>query len=229
VGELGAAARRGRHVPGALRSAPAGAQALSSGALHGPLHTPPGLPLAWPSPPPPPTSAPGPPHHPPPSPPTSARPQEGSELFLLPGIDMLNHASDPSRRCTSLLKFDLPMDVEVEGVGLVQFRGFFSMKAGERCARGLGPGGWAGAGGGKRSSTLPPQCRRVLALCWYRPAPGGGRGWAAGRRAGAPAAGGPPPPATTCCPAPPAERDIAGGEQVLHTYGDLSDAQLLQT
>ena len=26
-----------------------------------------------------------------------------------------------------------------------------------------------------------------------------------------------------------AERDIAKGEQLLHTYGDLSDAQLLQT
>ncbi len=30
-------------------------------------------------------------------------------------------------------------------------------------------------------------------------------------------------------PAYAAERDIAAGEQLLHTYGNLSDAQLLQT
>jgi hypothetical protein len=44
---------------------------------------------------------------------------------------MLNHSSEPSRRATSLLKLDLPMEVEVEGEGTVKFNGFFSMKAGE--------------------------------------------------------------------------------------------------
>ncbi len=52
---------------------------------------------------------------------------------------MLNHSSEPARRATSLLKLDLPMDVEVEGVGRVAFKGFFSMKAGEGAA-GVGLG-----------------------------------------------------------------------------------------
>ena len=140
---------------------------------------------------------------------------------------MLNHASDPERRCTSLLKFDLPMDVEVEGVGQVKFRGFFSMKAGgwswrERWLGWLLCGGWGGwdvvaasagaasTGAGSADAGLltsaPPRTMLTSRT--------------SARRTCAPA---------RLSPRPSAERDIEGGEQVLHTYGDLSDAQLLQT
>uniref|UniRef100_A0A7R9VAF8 SET domain-containing protein n=1 Tax=Chlamydomonas euryale TaxID=1486919 RepID=A0A7R9VAF8_9CHLO len=79
--------------------------------------------------------------------------EEGTELFLIPAIDMINHSTDPARRNTSLHKFDVRMEVEVDGRNVV-FDAFFAMKA---------------------------------------------------------------------------DRDIRAGEQVLHTYGDLSDAQLVQT
>lgn len=79
--------------------------------------------------------------------------REGTELYLLPAIDMLNHASDPARRNTSLFQLNQEVAVEVDG-RQVSLNGYFSMKA---------------------------------------------------------------------------DRDIASGEEVLHTYGDLSDGQLLLT
>ncbi|KAL3141212.1 hypothetical protein ABBQ38_003551 [Trebouxia sp. C0009 RCD-2024] len=79
--------------------------------------------------------------------------QEGVELYMLPAIDMINHATEPGKRNTLLRKSSAEMTVKVDGAPLT-LHGFFTMKA---------------------------------------------------------------------------ERDISKGEQLLHTYGDLSDAQLLQT
>eukprot|EP00887_Chlorella_sp_A99_P005962 scaffold29.g5962.t1 len=78
---------------------------------------------------------------------------EGSELYMLTGIDMINHSSIPALRSTSLHLVTEPLTVQCDGREVV-LSSYFSMKA---------------------------------------------------------------------------ERDIAEEEQVLHTYGDLSDAQLLKT
>jgi len=79
--------------------------------------------------------------------------QEGTDLYLIPAIDMINHASNPAHRNSSLLKLNSAKTVQL-GDGEASFSGFFLMKA---------------------------------------------------------------------------DRDIRSGEQVLHTYGDHSDAALLQT
>ncbi|GAX73425.1 hypothetical protein CEUSTIGMA_g877.t1 [Chlamydomonas eustigma] len=80
--------------------------------------------------------------------------KEGADLFMLPGIDMINHSTDPSLRCTTLQKIDTPTSIVVDDGTEITFDSFFAMKA---------------------------------------------------------------------------ERPIKKGQQILHTYGDLSDAQLLQT
>ncbi|KAF5836050.1 hypothetical protein DUNSADRAFT_6520 [Dunaliella salina] len=80
-------------------------------------------------------------------------PKEGTDLYLIPAIDMINHASNPAHRNSSLLKLNTSKTVQL-GDGEASFSGFFLMKA---------------------------------------------------------------------------DRDIRSGEQVLHTYGDHSDAALLQT
>ncbi len=56
--------------------------------------------------------------------------QEGADLFLIPAIDMINHSTEPSRRNTTLHKYDTPMSIEVEGTKL-SFESFFAMKAGK--------------------------------------------------------------------------------------------------
>lgn len=42
-------------------------------------------------------------------------PQESSNLYLLPAVDMINHASDPSRRNAILSKVNQPMSKVVGG------------------------------------------------------------------------------------------------------------------
>ena len=57
--------------------------------------------------------------------------QEGTDLFLIPAIDMINHANDPARRNSSLHRLSTSMTVQLEGQqGEITFTGFFTMKAG---------------------------------------------------------------------------------------------------
>jgi len=119
---------------------------------------------------------------------------------------MLNHSTRPELRNTTLERIESAMTVEVEGVGEVSFDAFFTMKA----------GAWALAAAGRvltlgsalllltQSNACPP-----LSLPLYT------------RHTQ------PPHPPTN--PQTPTERAIPAGEEVLHTYGELSDAQLLLT
>ena len=56
--------------------------------------------------------------------------QEGAELYLLPAIDMINHATDPARRNATLERPG--MVVQPNGS---RSAGYFSLKASEYKAR----------------------------------------------------------------------------------------------
>lgn len=54
----------------------------------------------------------------------------GVELYMLPAIDMINHATEPEKRNTLLRKSSAEMTVKVDGAPLT-LQGFFTMKAGQ--------------------------------------------------------------------------------------------------
>jgi hypothetical protein len=57
----------------------------------------------------------------------------GAELYIIPGIDMINHAVQPQARCTALEKADETLSVtRGRDNKEVSFQGFFTMRAGER-------------------------------------------------------------------------------------------------
>ena len=58
----------------------------------------------------------------------------GVELYMLPAIDMINHATEPDKRNTLLRKSSAEMTVKVDGTPLT-VHGFFTMKAGKLSQR----------------------------------------------------------------------------------------------
>ncbi|KAL6744700.1 hypothetical protein V8C86DRAFT_3036546, partial [Haematococcus lacustris] len=54
--------------------------------------------------------------------------KEGQELYLIPGIDQINHASDPRRRNTLLCKHHTPMEVTDARGTTHHITAFFSLK-----------------------------------------------------------------------------------------------------
>jgi hypothetical protein len=109
---------------------------------------------------------------------------DGGALFLLPGVDMLNHAADAARRSTSLMRVTA-----------------LSREAARRAAEAaLEAKGKGGGNDGKKEYNNNDDDATLGGL-----EPG------------------------SFCFVMRAERPIAAGEEVLHTYGDLGDAQLLQT
>ncbi len=54
----------------------------------------------------------------------------GVELYMLPAIDMINHATQPDMRNTLLRKSNAELTVKVDGEPMT-IQGFFTMKAGQ--------------------------------------------------------------------------------------------------
>ena len=54
----------------------------------------------------------------------------GQELYMLPAIDMINHATEPEKRNTVLRRSTAEATVKVDGAD-VNIKGFFTMKAGQ--------------------------------------------------------------------------------------------------
>lgn len=61
---------------------------------------------------------------------TACYPAAGVELYMLPAIDMINHATEPDKRNTLLRKSSAELTVKVDGAPLT-LQGFFTMKAGQ--------------------------------------------------------------------------------------------------
>ena len=55
---------------------------------------------------------------------------EGTTLYLIPGIDMINHAHDAAAINTELLKCKDCISVELEDGRQLEIDGYFAMKAG---------------------------------------------------------------------------------------------------
>lgn len=73
-------------------------------------------------------------------------PPAGTDLYLIPGIDMINHSTQPARRSTTLELVEQPLTVRCgDPPRELTLQGYFTMKAGGLAARvyhGLQQAGW---------------------------------------------------------------------------------------